>query len=427
MTRRSHRGAFFVSGIIPGHVVHRGIAEHEKGAGHSMHIGLYSWAGCLIDDVAWTAPIRTAGGTRPSGTPRGIARCSTGRSWRISVGYESFWLTEHHFQREGYQIIPNVVLVSTTLAQHTRRIKFGAFFHQTPIWNPIRLAEDLAIADIMTGGRMLFGTGRGSVQREMPIFGATFGRGGDSDDRANRDLFEEQMAILKLAWSSPSSTTRATATRSRARLPEHRQPGHGPAVGQGDAGAAPGPPDPDLSGGDQRADVPLRGERGARRDLPAGQPDAVRAEAGSGSASWSSSTRGAGGRSDRMVVVQVHLGETREQAFERFRPAHDERNRFLGAQRPIGGYLDEEGKPFGFGRLPTLEESVGQSWLVRRDAGAGPRRAARGDHDLRDRADGRRDRVRRDVEGADRGADRGVRDGVRPALERAASGTVSVG
>ena len=68
---------------------------------------------------------------------------------------------------------------------------------------------------------------------------------------------------------------------------------------------------------------------------------------------------------DRMVVVQVHLGETREEAIERFRGPHDERNRFLGAQRPIGGYLDEEGKPFGFGRLPTLEESIGQhGWFV---------------------------------------------------------------
>jgi alkanesulfonate monooxygenase SsuD/methylene tetrahydromethanopterin reductase-like flavin-dependent oxidoreductase (luciferase family) len=64
---------------------------------------------------------------------------------------------------------------------------------------------------------------------------------------------------------------------------------------------------------------------------------------------------------DRVVVVQVHIGDTREEAFERFRPAHDERNRFLGAQRPVSGYLDEGGQPFGFGRLPTLEESVEQS------------------------------------------------------------------
>jgi hypothetical protein len=52
---------------------------------------------------------------------------------------------------------------------------------------------------------MYFGAGRGSVQREMPIFGATFGRNGDAEDRANRDLFEEQMAIIKQAWSSSES------------------------------------------------------------------------------------------------------------------------------------------------------------------------------------------------------------------------------
>ena len=112
----------------------------------------------------------------------------------------------------------------------------------------------------------------------------------------------------------------------------------------------------------QRADIPLRGEGRARRDFHAGQPHPVRAALDSGSASLVEQYQGrpVAGR-DRMVVVQVHIGETREQAFARFRPSHDERNRFLGAQRPLGGYLDEEGKPFGFGRLPTLEESVGQS------------------------------------------------------------------
>ena len=188
-----------------------------------MQIGLYSWAGCLIDDVAWTGRTRTAGTTRRSSTPRAIGRCSTARSWRIEVGYESFWLTEHHFQREGYQIIPNVVLVSTALAQHTQRIKFGAFFHQTPIWNPIRLAEDLAIADIMTGGRMLFGTGRGSVQREMPIFGATFGRGGDvgrpRQPRPVRGADDAPQAGLVLRRVQLPERPLHGA---RARLPEHR-------------------------------------------------------------------------------------------------------------------------------------------------------------------------------------------------------------
>jgi len=48
-------------------------------------------------------------------------------------------------------------------------------------------------------------------------------------------------------------------------------------------------------------------------------------------------------------------GEGPGHGVEQFRPAHDERNRFLGAQRPLGGYLDEDGNPFDFGRLPTTD------------------------------------------------------------------------
>ncbi|MFN8633835.1 MAG: LLM class flavin-dependent oxidoreductase [Chloroflexota bacterium] len=282
------------------------------------------------------------------------------------AGYDSFWLTEHHFQREGYQIIPNVVLVSTALAQHTKQIKFGAFFHQTPIWHPIRLAEDLAIADIMTGGRILFGTGRGSVQREMPIFGATFGRGGDADDVANRDLFEEQMTLLKLAWSSDEFSYQSR--RYTVPAPGFLNTGN-PATGRpwDKVTLVPRPvhqipiyqavtsePTYHYAAKEGHVGIFTLGNRSLFAPRWARFAELVEQYQGR-------KVRG----TDRMVVVQAHIGDTREQAFARFRPAHDERNRFLGAQRPIGGYLDEEGKPFGFGRLPTLEESVGQhGWFV---------------------------------------------------------------
>jgi alkanesulfonate monooxygenase SsuD/methylene tetrahydromethanopterin reductase-like flavin-dependent oxidoreductase (luciferase family) len=327
-----------------------------------MHIGLYSWAGCLVDDVGMDGPDPYGRRHTPEEYAEGYRALFDFAKLADARGYESFWLTEHHFQREGYQIIPNVVLVSTALAQHTQRIKFGAFFHQTPIWHPIRLAEDLAIADIMTGGRMLFGTGRGSVQREMPIFGATFGRGGDADDNANRDLFEEQMTLLKLAWSSDEFSyqsdrytvpapgflnTGNPATgrpwdkvtlvpRPVTRIPIYQavisEPTYHFAAREGHIGVFP------L--GHRASFAPKWRRFGELVEQYQGRP----VDGG-----------------DRVVVVQVHIGDTREQAFARFRPAHDERNRFLGAQRPISGYLDEDGKPFGFGRLPTLEESVEQS------------------------------------------------------------------
>src|SRR6266508_6300376 len=82
------------------------------------------------------------------------------------LGYESFWLAEHHFQYEGYEVVPNAILMAAFLAERTHRIKFGAMFNVLPQWHPLRFAEDYAVADVMTGGRMLCGLGRGTVPRE---------------------------------------------------------------------------------------------------------------------------------------------------------------------------------------------------------------------------------------------------------------------
>ena len=76
------------------------------------------------------------------------------------TGYDVFWLAEHHFQREGYECIPNVLLLNVHLASKVRRIKLGCSFNITPMWHPLRLAEDYAMADILTGGRIIFGVGR---------------------------------------------------------------------------------------------------------------------------------------------------------------------------------------------------------------------------------------------------------------------------
>lgn len=331
-----------------------------------MHIGLYSWAGCLVDDVGMDGPDPYSRRHSPESYAEGYLALFDFAKLADQHGYESFWLTEHHFQREGYQIIPNVVLVSTALAQHTKRIKFGAFFHQTPIWHPIRLAEDLAIADIMTGGRMLFGTGRGSVQREMPIFGATFGRGGDADDVANRDLFEEQMTLLKQAWSSDEFSYQSN--RYTVPAPGFLNTGN-PATGRpwDKVTLVPRPVRqiPIYQAVISEPTYHFAAKEGHIGVFPLGHRASFAPKwQRFGELVEQYQDRPVNG-GDRVVVVQVHIGDTREQAFERFRPAHDERNRFLGAQRPLSGYLDEDGKPFGFGRLPTLEESVEQSsWFV---------------------------------------------------------------
>ena len=116
-----------------------------------------------------------------------------------SLGYDEFWMAEHHFQTEGYECIPNLLMLSLYLASHTERLKYGCGFNITPMWHPLRLAEDYAMADILTGGRVIFGVGRGYHTREVETFAAPM-----LDGDANRELFEEQVEVLVKAFAEES-------------------------------------------------------------------------------------------------------------------------------------------------------------------------------------------------------------------------------
>ena len=107
------------------------------------------------------------------------------------TGYDTFWLAEHHFQREGYECIPNVLMLALHLCHITKHIKIGCGFNIAPMWHPIRVAEDYATVDHLTNGRVIFGVGRGYHSREVESFGAPI-----IDQDANRELFEEQVDII---------------------------------------------------------------------------------------------------------------------------------------------------------------------------------------------------------------------------------------
>ncbi len=113
-----------------------------------------------------------------------------------NLGYHCFWTAEHHFQREGTECIPNNILLAVHLAHRTKKIKIGCGFNITPMWHPLRLAEDYATADILTGGRVVFGVGRGYHTREVETFGSPL-----RDQEANRELFEEQVDIIFKAFN----------------------------------------------------------------------------------------------------------------------------------------------------------------------------------------------------------------------------------
>ena len=117
------------------------------------------------------------------------------------LGFDTFWAAEHHFQREGYECIPNLLMMYVHLAHLTKNLKFGCGFNVNPMWHPLRLAEDYATADILTKGRVIFGVGRGYHSREVDTFGVPSTL---TDNDTNREIFEEQVEIIMKAFNEES-------------------------------------------------------------------------------------------------------------------------------------------------------------------------------------------------------------------------------
>ncbi len=117
------------------------------------------------------------------------AKCMDG------LGYNTFWMAEHHFQPEGTELIPNLLMMAMHLCGVTKNLNIGCGFNVVPMWHPLRLAEDYAMADILTGGRVIFGVARGYHTREVESFGSPL-----TDQDANREIFEEGVEILFKAF-----------------------------------------------------------------------------------------------------------------------------------------------------------------------------------------------------------------------------------
>ena len=114
------------------------------------------------------------------------------------LGFEAMWLGEHHFGPYGVGDLPNPILLGADLAARTSRIRIGQMANIAPWWHPIRLAEDLAILDNMTGGRVEVGFGRGIWPYEGPQFHPN---ADPRKDRENRELFQETLEIVRKIWT----------------------------------------------------------------------------------------------------------------------------------------------------------------------------------------------------------------------------------
>src|ERR1700688_109070 len=130
------------------------------------------------------------------------------------LGYDTLWLAEHHFQHEGYECLPTILMCAVHLAHVTKKLRIGCGFNIAPMWHPLRLAEDYATADILTGGRVIFGVGRGYHTREVETFGSPL-----MDQPANRELFEEQVDIIFKAFNNESFSHEGKHYTIPARVP----------------------------------------------------------------------------------------------------------------------------------------------------------------------------------------------------------------
>ena len=107
------------------------------------------------------------------------------------LGYDAVWFAEHHFSNYGY--IPNPLLMATRIAAETSKIRVGTAVLVLPFWDPLRVAEDIALTDQLTNGRLEVGVARGYQPFEFRRFGLTM------DDA--RDQTDEALAIISKALS----------------------------------------------------------------------------------------------------------------------------------------------------------------------------------------------------------------------------------
>jgi probable F420-dependent oxidoreductase len=136
------------------------------------------------------------------------------------VGFDSAWVSEHHGSSDGY--LPSLLPMLAAFAAVTERIELGTGVVLTPLHDPLRLAEDAAVVDQLSGGRLLLGIGNGWREEEFRMFDAS---------RAERGArTQETIEVLRRAWTGRRFSFEGRALRyDRVRVtPQPARPGGPP-------------------------------------------------------------------------------------------------------------------------------------------------------------------------------------------------------
>ena len=111
-------------------------------------------------------------------------------------GYDAVWLTEHHFN--DYSVCPSIPVIGTYAAARTKHIRIGTGVCLAGFYHPLRLAEEIALLDILSGGRVNWGAGRGFDLKEFQAFGVPV--------EESHARFRETVDIVLKAWTNDRLT-----------------------------------------------------------------------------------------------------------------------------------------------------------------------------------------------------------------------------
>ncbi len=234
------------------------------------------------------------------------------------LGFGIAWFTEHHFSLFG-GMLPNPPLFMAALAQHTRRIRLGTAVILLPFHNPVRVVEDVAMLDILSGGRIDVGIGRGMDAQYYPIFGV--------DIATSQERFDEGLAMVKAAFRNEPFTWEGTFFQCPDPInvlprpvqqphpplwvPNSKNPAHSRAIGRA---------------GVNLMTLPWAPETFAETRVIIDEYRAGMREAGHPPGSF-----------EVMGYMTAYVGETPERAREEAEPAWERARRLTDELRPMGG------------------------------------------------------------------------------------------
>ncbi|HVA78394.1 MAG TPA: LLM class flavin-dependent oxidoreductase, partial [Candidatus Binataceae bacterium] len=113
------------------------------------------------------------------------------------LGFDTVWLAEVHFAPH-FSVMPAPMMLHAAIAARTDRIRLGLAVNLMPLHHPMRLAEETAMLDVLSGGRVEFGAGRGAFPLNYRGYGVPMAE--------SRGLFEEGLEFIRAAWTQDRVT-----------------------------------------------------------------------------------------------------------------------------------------------------------------------------------------------------------------------------